>query len=117
MTKKELINSSDYVVDKAVKIAGTNYDRRRKVTKSMKRRMNQMYEAGKSIYSISEHFNVSYDSVKRAVNSMFNEAEKARKREVNKKHGPYTDYDPSNLSNRANYKRQLLMENKRLVIS
>ena len=115
MTKKELINSSDYVIDKAVKIAGTNYDSRRKVTKSMKRRMIQMYEAGKSIYSISDHFNVSYDSVKRAVNSMYNESEKARKREVNRRHNYYVGYNPTRLSDRANYKRQLLMENKKIT--
>lgn len=117
MTKKELINSSDYTVDKAVKIAGTNYDRRRRVTKSMKRRMIQMYEAGKSINLISNYFDVSYDAVKRAVNSMYNETEKARKREVNKKHNYYEGYDPSRLSDRANYKRQLLIENKKLIVS
>lgn len=117
MTRKELINSSDRVVDKAVKIAGTNYDRRRVVTKSMKRRMIQMYEAGKSIYSISNHFGVSYDSVKRAVNPMFNESEKARKRAVNKKYGYKLEYDPTRLPNRANYKRALILENRKIAIS
>lgn len=117
MTKKELINSSDYVVDKAVKIAGTNYDRRRKVTSYMRKRMIEMYESGKTIHSISDRFGVSYDAVKRAVNSSFNESEKKRKNEVNKRYNYRVEYSRKRMSDRANYKRQLLMENRRLITS
>ena len=117
MTKKDLINSPDYVVDNVVKIAGTNYDRRRKVTKSMKRRMIQMYDAGKSISSISVHFGVSYDSVKRAVIPEYNTREKERKRKLRLENGYVPEYDPNRQNERANYKRQLLMENKKITIS
>lgn len=114
MKKSELINSPDYVVNNSVKIAGTNFDRRRVVTKSMKRRMIQMYESGKNINNIADHFNVSYDSVKRAVNPMFNETEKARKRVVAKNYT--TVYDPERFAERAEYKRKLLSENKKLTV-
>ena len=115
MTRKEIINSSDSVVDSMVKIAGTNWDRRRVVTRSMKRRMIQMYEAGKSISKIADHFNVSFDSVKRSVNEMYNETEKARKRELSKNY-PST-YDPFAVKDRANYKRHLLIEGRGVIIS
>ena len=117
MTKTELINSPDYIVDNRVKIAGTNFDRRRKVTKSMKRRMIQMYESGKSISTICRHFGVSYDSVKRAVVPMYNEMEKARKRSIAKKYNLGLEYDPARAPERADYKRKLIMENKPIIIS
>lgn len=116
MTRKELIESSDYVVNSRVKIAGTNYDRRRVVTKAMQRRMIQMYESGKSLSSIAEYFDVSVDSVKRAVSPMFNETEKARKRELAKVQKYIYEYDPEAVSERAQYKRRLLSEKKKSLI-
>jgi len=64
MTKRELTELSDAKFDRAVKIQGTNYDRKRKVTKSMQRRMIQMVNAGKSINAIAKHFSVSPFTVK-----------------------------------------------------
>ena len=115
MTRTEIINSTDNVVDTMVKIAGTNWDRRRVVTKSMRRRMLQMYGAGKSLSKIADHFDVSYDTVKRTVFDSYNESEKERKRALSKK---YTvEYNPNRLVDRADYKRQLLKEHKSVIIS
>lgn len=116
MTRKELIESSDYVVNSRVKIAGTNFDRRRVVTKSIQRRMIQMYEAGKSLQTIAAHFDVSPDTVKRAVSPMFNETEKARKRDLARTKKYISKYDPEAVSERAQYKRRLLSEKKRSLI-
>lgn len=115
MTRKEIINSTDTVVDSKVRIAGTNWDRRRVVTKDMKRRMIQMYKSGKRISHIAEHFDVSFDSVKRAVDESYNESEKARKREVNK-NNKYYRYNPFSMKDRAEYKRKLLTENKKNIV-
>ena len=117
MTKSELIKSPDYVVNSHVKIAGTNFDRRRKVTKSMRRRMIQMYESGKSIQHIANHFNVSWDSAKRAVVPTYNEMEKERKRSIANRYNSNWNYDPTRRSELAEYKRKLIMENKSVVIS
>ena len=117
MTKRELMKCSDSKFNSIVKIAGTNYDRRRKVTKSMRNRMNQMYDAGKSIYSIADHFNVSPDTVKRTVDEFFNESEKIRKRDLNRRMGYRTAYDPTKTKELADYKRNLIKENKKLIIS
>ena len=85
MTKKEIINSADSTLNSMIKIAGTNYDRRRKVTTSMRRRMMQMYGSGRSISSIADHFSVSYDTVKRTVDEIYNKSEQIRKKELNKR--------------------------------
>ena len=117
MTRKELINLSDSKLNSTVKIAGTNYDRRRVVTKDMKRKMNQMYDAGKCIATIADHFDVSCDTVKRAVIPMFNETEKARKKEVRKRYGYTTPYDKCYKAEVADYKRELLKNRRPLIIS
>lgn len=116
MTKKELIKSSDAVINTKVKVAGTNYDRRRKVTKDMSRRMNQMYEAGKSLSTIAERFDVSPDTVRRTVDPAYNEREKARKRELQVRNN-YQHHYSGEGKDLANYKRSLLESNKRIVIS
>ena len=116
MTRKELIESPDSVVNSRVKIAGTNFDRRRVVTKSMQRRMIQMYEAGKSLQTIADHFGVSWDTAKRSVSPMYNETEKARKRAIADRYT--SEYDPTAKAERAAYKRMLLAQKKKsLVVS
>ena len=117
MIRKELINLSDSKINSIVKIAGTNYDRRRVVTKDMKRKMNQMYDAGKCISTIADHFSVSCDTVKRAVIPLYNETEKARKRAVRQKYGYTTPYRNWYKSSIANYKRSLLKNRKPVIIS
>lgn len=117
MTKKEIINSADSTLNSMIKIAGTNYDRRRKVTNSMRRRMLQMYGAGKSISSIANHFSVSRDTVKRTVDESYNESEKIRKKELRNRMGYEPEYDPTRHKELANYKRKLLKENKKLIVS
>lgn len=117
MTRRELINLSDSKLNSTVKVAGTNYDRRRVVTGDMKRKMIQMYDAGKSIHTIAEHFGVVPDTVKRAVNSSYNESEKARKREVAREHGYRSNYSSAYYSKLAEYKRSLLERRRPLIIS
>ena len=64
MTKREIMKLSDTALDKAVKIQGTNFDRKRKVTKQMQYRMKQMVDSGKSITYIAEHFDVTPQTVR-----------------------------------------------------
>ncbi len=116
MTKKELINSSDHFVNENVKIAGTNYDRRRKVTGDMKHRMVQMHNAGKSYSTIAAHFNVCYDTVKRTVEPYYNELEKERKRLLQLEKN-YQYKVPGVDKELADYKRSLLEKRRPLLIS
>lgn len=113
MTRRELITSTNSTVDSMVKIAGTNYDRRRKVTNDMKRKMTQMVNAGKAYSTIAEHFNVSADAVRRNTDAEFNASEQQRKRELAKRAGYRSE---SNAAERAEYKRGLLKAGKKLII-
>ena len=75
MNIKSIINSSDSKVNSMVKIQGTNYDRRRKVTKRMKHSMEQMYNAGKSYSKIGDYFGVSPKTVRYNLDEMFRQSD------------------------------------------
>lgn len=100
---KKLFTSAT-AIDNAVKIQGTNYDRKRKVTKSMKHRMEQMHNSGKSYNYIAEYFNVSPFTVKYNLDEEFKKAH-------NKKRNEYARNwvaDENTLYERAEYKRELM---------
>ena len=115
MNIKNIINSSDTKVDSMVKLQGTNYDRRRKVTKSIKHRMEQMYNAGKSYYKIAEHFGVDPRTVRYNLDENYRQSDiygrVMRAKKNNKKHNSTKDSNRITLADRAEYKRNL-MQNK-----
>ena len=101
---KKLSDRSKAEVDASVKIQGTNYDRKRKVTKDMKRRMEQMHESGKSYCYIADYYGVSYTTVR------YNLDENYKKR-MNKKRNDYArNWKPTTatFNDRVEYKRELL---------
>ena len=55
MTRSEVLKMNNNKLNDVVKIQGTNYDRKRKVTKQMAYRMTQMLNAGKSVSVVAEH--------------------------------------------------------------
>lgn len=105
MNREELIAMADSKVDEIVKIAGTKYDRRRKVTNDMIHRMNQMKEAGKKVGVIAEHFGVSTYIVKYHTDPEFKANEIMRRGY----YGQYTDPFWAE-HERAIYKRNLLAD-------
>ena len=109
MTKRELMKLSDTALDKAVKIQGTNFDRKRKVTKQMQYRMTQMLDAGKSVNYIAEHFNVTPQTVKYNTNPEYKTWRNATK---NSKHYGVNN---STAAERGAYKRSLLKSRKELI--
>lgn len=109
MTKRELMNLSDTKLDKAVKIQGTNYDRKRKVTKQMQYRMVQMLNAGKSINYIAEHFSVTPHTVK------YNTDEEYKQWWNTSRDGKHYGANTSTSSERGAYKRSLLKARKELI--
>lgn len=108
MNIKNIINSSDTKIDSMVKIQGTNYDRRRKVTKSMKRRMQQMYDAGKSYYAIAEHFSVDPRTVRYNLDEAFRKYDIELRTKRAKKKPSHSHTTPEKLANRAAYKREII---------
>ncbi len=106
MNVKEMIKMSNSAIDSMVKIQGTNYDRKRRVTKDMKNRMSQMYNAGKSYSAIANHFGVTPRTVR------YNLDEEFKKRE-NKVRNIYArNWVPEKgmIAERAEYKRQLIQD-------
>lgn len=95
---------SDYKVDQVVKIQGTNYDRKRKVTNSMRYRMKQMYDSGKSYSYIANYFGVSYSTVRYNLDEEFKKASNKARNNYVRNWKP----DSSTLTERADYKRELL---------
>lgn len=95
---------SNSEIDNAVKIQGTNYDRKRKVTKQIKRRMEQMHNAGKSYGYIADYYGVSYGTVRYNLDENF-------KKEVNTKRNDYArNWKPTSETfiERVEYKKELL---------
>lgn len=103
---KRIVDRTNSEIDNAVKIQGTNYDRKRKVTKDMKRRMQQMYDSGKSYYYIADYYGVSLPTVKYNLDEEF-------KKESNERRNNYArNWKPTNETylERVDYKRELLRD-------
>lgn len=64
MTRSEILKMDDNKLDKVIKIQGTRFDRKRKVSNATINRMRNMYEKGKSIAEISSIVNVPYNTVR-----------------------------------------------------
>lgn len=103
---KRIVDRTNSEIDNAVKIQGTNYDRKRKVTKDMKRRMQQMYDSGKTYGYIADYYGVSWPTVKYNLDEEF-------KKEINEKRNDYArNWKPTNETylERVDYKRKLLRD-------
>ena len=107
--KLALLNSCDSVVDKAVKIARANYDRRRKVTQSMCTKMSKELSNGKAPKQVASAFGVSTYTVNYNTDEDFRTSERERKKSFT------TSPSENNLHDRANYKRELVSAGKHLT--
>ena len=111
MTRREILKLTDNKLDAAVKIQGTNYDRKRKVTKDIQHRMRQMLSAGKSVDTIAEHFDVTIHTVRYNTDPAYNTWYK-KNRSSRKHYG-----EASSQKERAAYKRSLLKARKAVVLA
>jgi len=113
MTKKQLMSLSKTNFDSTVQIAGTNFDRRRKVTNDKARKMNQMVAAGKSYSTIAKHFGVSPYAVRYNTDPDFASVENAKRVE----RGFNPSKSKKNTANRIAYKKKLIESGKKLNIN
>lgn len=112
MKKSELLKLNDSEFNKKVKVAGTNWDRRRKLTNKDIYEMKRMYSRNKSVSDIAEKFNVCNSTVKYHLFEHY-------KYEKNSNRWKYANNSISTYSKRKeliNYKKQLLNSNKKLNI-
>lgn len=119
MTAKEkldLLSKSYPEIDRKVKIAKTNYDRRRKVTKSMHTKMTKLVGKGKKVSNIADKFGVSSYTVNYNTDKAFRAAEKARKAQYTAKKAPTaTSENYFKIVERGIYKESLILQNKKLT--
>lgn len=104
--KLELLSLTDEALDKKVKIQGTKYDRKRKISDSSIRKMQRMYKRGKSVSEISSKLGIGYTSILYNVDPIW-------KAEYNaKRSGAHTGKDHITFKDRVSYKRTLVAAGK-----
>lgn len=95
---------------KQLTIAGTDFDRRRKVTKAMKLKMDKLVAQGKSLTSIADTFGVTPYAVKTNTNKAFRDAEHARRAQ-------YPSYESeTNVSDIQAYKEDLIRSRRKVEV-
>lgn len=111
MTKKEALKLNNKTLDDAMQIQGTDYDRRRKVTKELVYRMKRMHESGKSYGEIANHYGVSYSAVRYNLDPYY----KVYKNMMRGKYKNNRTSTPESREERGAYKRSLIESNKKLI--
>lgn len=101
----ELLTMNDNLLDKKVKIQGTEYDRKRKISKATVSKMKKMAKK-KSISEIAKELGISYIGVRYNIDPEF----KARHNAT--RDGKHTGKDHITKYNRVAYKRQLVAAGK-----
>ena len=93
-------------LDKAVKIQGTKYDRKRKLSESTLTKMKKMSNKGNTVSEIAKKLCLNYGTVRYNVDPIY-------KSEYNaKRDGKHTGKDKISIVNRVAYKRSLVAAGK-----
>ena len=106
MTKLETLCLTDEKLDKVVKIQGTPYDRKRKLSESDIRKMNKMAKSGKSLCEIASKFGVNWTTVRYNTDPIWRQSYNATRS------GAHTGKDKISVKNRVAYKRSLVATGK-----
>lgn len=111
MTKKEAkiietLTLNDNELNKAVKIQGTEYDRKRKISTSTLKKMLAMSKKNKSYQEIACKLGLSPTTVRYNIDPVWKAAFNA------KRDGKHTGKDNISISDRVAYKRSLVATGK-----
>ena len=100
--KIELLSMTDDALDATVKIQGTPYDRKRKLSATQLKEMAKMSKKGKTVSQIANKLGLNYTAVRYNVDPVF-------KKEYNaKRDGRHTGKDHITIKDRVAYKRTLV---------
>lgn len=100
--KIELLAMTDDQLNATVKIQGTPYDRKRKISTDILREATKMFKKGKSISQIAAKLGLNYTAVRYNVDPVF-------KAEFNaKRDGKHTGKTHISVKDRVAYKRSLV---------
>ncbi len=106
MTKIELLTLTDNVLDKKVKIQGTKYDRKRKISDATIKKMNKLAEKGKTVQSIAQELGLTNRAVRYHTDAAW------RKAYIASCSGAHTGKDHISKLDRIAYKRGLVAAGK-----
>lgn len=112
MNKLELLKLSASEINKKILVVGTNYDRRRKLTNKDINGIRKMYKKRRAISDIALRYGVSCTTIKYHLFENY-------KTELNLRRKDYinnTIYSFDCQEELAEYKRNLILDNKRLKI-
>ena len=107
MNKKELLNKSDAQINRIIKIQGTNFDRRRKLTLNEVAKIRDYYfNKNISIAELAKKYKVSYHTIKYNVDDDYRYKSNFRRNFYN------VNSNIENLNERITYKKELIKKNK-----
>lgn len=107
MNKKvQILAMTDDLVDKKVKIQGTKYDRKRKISDATIRKMKSMIARNYTVSQVAAALGVAYQSVKYHTDPVWRATYNANR------DGSHTGKDHISIRNRVAYKRTLIAEGK-----
>lgn len=106
MTKLQTLTLTDNDLDRAVKIQGTMYDRKRKISSSAMKKMARLLKSGKTVSYVANLFGCSPTTVKYNTDPVYRDLHKSRCS------GAHTGKNHVSKLNRVAYKRQLVAAGK-----
>lgn len=106
MTKLEILTLTDNVLDAKVKIQGTKYDRKRKVSDATIKKMKALFAKNKTVSEIAQKMGLNYTTVRYNVDPVFKAEFNARR------DGKHTGRDHISKLDRIAYKRSLVAAGK-----
>ena len=106
MTKIDVLMMTDDKLDKAVKIQGTPYDRKRRISESTIKQMLKMSGAGKTIAEIANKLDINPQMVQYHTDPIWKASYNANRS------GKHYGKDHISVKNRVAYKRSLVAAGK-----
>ena len=106
MTKLQTLTLTDNALDRVVKIQGTMYDRKRKISDAVVKKMTKLLKAGKTVSYVANLFGCSSTAVRYNTDPVYRDLHKSRCS------GAHTGKNRVSKLNRVAYKRQLVAAGK-----
>ena len=106
LTKIEALCLTDDKLDSVVKIQGTQYDRKRKISPETVKKMMKLSSSGKSISEIADKLGISYTGVRYNIDPQWRATYNATR------DGKHTGKDHITVKDRVAYKRNLVAQGK-----
>ena len=102
MKRKSILSLNDFELDKAVIIAGTQYDRKRVLNDKIIAKMKKDFHKGMSPKDIAKKYGYNYRLVRYNIDMDY------RARRIAQSPGKHTGIDVCDAANRVAYKRSLI---------